>query len=61
MGYTVPGIIIAVGVLLPFAWFDNALDAWLSQQIWNLKWFTFNRYTGRFIICTYSTFYGHWT
>ena len=32
MGYTVPGIIIAVGVLLPFAWFDNTLDSWLHQQ-----------------------------
>ena len=32
MGYTVPGIIIAVGVLLPFAWFDNTLDTWLRNQ-----------------------------
>ncbi len=32
MGYTVPGIIIAVGVLLPFAWFDNTIDAWLTKQ-----------------------------
>jgi len=32
MGYAVPGIIIAVGVLLPFAWFDNTLDAWLSNN-----------------------------
>ena len=32
MGYTVPGIIIAVGVLLPFAWFDNFLDAWLTHN-----------------------------
>ena len=32
MGYTVPGIIIAVGVLLPFAWFDNYLDAWLTHN-----------------------------
>ncbi|MEM7400520.1 MAG: iron ABC transporter permease [Pseudomonadota bacterium] len=32
MGYTVPGIIIAVGVLLPFAWFDNTLDAFLSSR-----------------------------
>lgn len=26
MGYAVPGSVIAVGVLLPLAWFDNALD-----------------------------------
>ena len=32
MGYAVPGIIIAVGVLLPFAWFDNTLDAWLNNR-----------------------------
>ena len=33
MGYTVPGIIIAVGVLLPFAWIDNSIDHWLQQSI----------------------------
>jgi len=33
MGYAVPGIIIAVGVLLPFAWFDNTLDTWLTNSI----------------------------
>jgi len=32
MGYAVPGIIIAVGVLLPFAWFDNTLDSWLENN-----------------------------
>jgi iron(III) transport system permease protein len=32
MGYAVPGIIIAVGVLLPFAWFDNTLDTWLENK-----------------------------
>jgi iron(III) transport system permease protein len=26
-GYAIPGPVIAVGVLLPFAWFDNLLDA----------------------------------
>ena len=31
MGYAVPGIIIAVGVLLPFAWIDNSIDHWLQQ------------------------------
>ncbi|MEQ8357349.1 MAG: iron ABC transporter permease [Kiloniellaceae bacterium] len=29
MGYAIPGTIIAVGVLVPFAAFDNALDGWL--------------------------------
>ena len=32
MGYAVPGIIIAVGVLLPFAWLDNFFDAWLDNK-----------------------------
>jgi iron(III) transport system permease protein len=27
LGYAVPGGVIAVGILLPFAAFDNALDA----------------------------------
>ena len=30
MGYAIPGTIIAVGVLVPFAALDNALDAWLG-------------------------------
>jgi iron(III) transport system permease protein len=29
LGYAVPGAVIAVGVLIPFARFDNALDAWM--------------------------------
>jgi iron(III) transport system permease protein len=29
MGYAVPGAVIAIGVMLPFAWLDNALDAWM--------------------------------
>lgn len=29
MGYAVPGGVIAVGLLVPFAAFDNALDAWM--------------------------------
>jgi iron(III) transport system permease protein len=32
LGYAVPGTVIAVGVLIPFAWFDNALDAWMRAQ-----------------------------
>jgi iron(III) transport system permease protein len=28
MGYAVPGTVIAVGVIIPFAWVDNTLDAW---------------------------------
>ena len=32
MGYAVPGTVIAVGVLLPFAWLDNALDDFMRNQ-----------------------------
>ncbi|MDH3673279.1 MAG: iron ABC transporter permease [Gammaproteobacteria bacterium] len=32
MGYAVPGVVIAVGVLLPFAWLDNFVDAWLQMH-----------------------------
>jgi len=32
MGYAVPGTVIAVGVLIPFARLDNALDAWLRAN-----------------------------
>ncbi len=31
-GYAVPGAVIAVGVMLPFAQFDNALDAWMRAR-----------------------------
>jgi iron(III) transport system permease protein len=31
MGYAIPGTVIAVGVLIPFAWFDNTLDAFLRE------------------------------
>jgi iron(III) transport system permease protein len=30
MGYAVPGTVIAVGVLIPFAWLDNTVDRWMS-------------------------------
>ncbi|MEJ2533482.1 MAG: iron ABC transporter permease [Halioglobus sp.] len=32
MGYAVPGTVIAVGVLIPFAWLDNEIDAWLRAS-----------------------------
>lgn len=30
-GYAIPGPVIAVGVLLPFAWFDNSVDAMMRS------------------------------
>lgn len=32
MGYAVPGTVIAVGVIIPLAAFDNALDGWMRGQ-----------------------------
>ena len=31
MGYAIPGSVIAVGILIPFGWFDNTLDAWMRD------------------------------
>jgi iron(III) transport system permease protein len=31
MGYAVPGLVIAVGVIIPFAWLDNTIDAWMRD------------------------------
>lgn len=32
MGYAIPGTVIAVGVVIPFAAFDNALDSWMRER-----------------------------
>jgi iron(III) transport system permease protein len=29
LGYAIPGAVIAIGVVIPFAWLDNTLDAWM--------------------------------
>ena len=31
LGYTFPGPVVALGVLLPFAWFDRTIDAWMQD------------------------------
>ncbi|MCW9032810.1 MAG: iron ABC transporter permease [Rhodospirillales bacterium] len=31
LGYAVPGTVIAVGIMLPFAWLDNQIDAWMRS------------------------------
>ncbi len=33
MGYAIPGAVIAVGVLIPFAQLDNAIDGWLRASL----------------------------
>jgi iron(III) transport system permease protein len=32
LGYALPGSVIAVGTLVPFGLFDNALDAWMRER-----------------------------
>ncbi len=32
LGYAVPGGVIAVGLMVPFAIFDNSLDAWMKEN-----------------------------
>jgi iron(III) transport system permease protein len=32
LGYAIPGTVVAIGVLIPFTWFDNTLDAWMRRN-----------------------------
>ena len=32
LGYAVPGLVIAVGTLIPLAWLDNAFDGWMRSS-----------------------------
>ena len=32
MGYAIPATVIAIGIMLPLAWIDNAVDGWLREQ-----------------------------
>ncbi len=32
MGYAIPGMVIAIGVLIPFGWLDNAIDGWMRER-----------------------------
>lgn len=36
LGYAVPGVVVAVGVLVPFGWLGNAVDAWLRSR-WGIS------------------------
>lgn len=31
LGYAIPGTVVAIGVLIPFTWFDNTVDAWMRE------------------------------
>ena len=32
MGYAIPGTVIAVGIIIPFAWFDNVIDTFMRDN-----------------------------
>ncbi|MCU7966217.1 MAG: ABC transporter permease subunit, partial [gamma proteobacterium symbiont of Bathyaustriella thionipta] len=32
MGYAIPGTVIAIGIVIPFAWLDNTVDDWTRSQ-----------------------------
>jgi iron(III) transport system permease protein len=33
MGYAIPGPVLAVGMLIPFGWLDNAINDWAETQL----------------------------
>lgn len=33
IGYAVPGSVLAVGIMLPFAWTDNLIDSWAREYL----------------------------
>jgi iron(III) transport system permease protein len=33
LGYAIPGAVIAVGVMVPLGYFDNAIDGWMRSQL----------------------------
>ena len=33
LGYAVPGAVLAVGVMVPFGWLDNAVDGWARDNL----------------------------
>ena len=33
MGYAIPGPVLAVGILIPFGWLDNAVNAWMQAHL----------------------------
>ena len=66
LGYAVPGGVIAVGLIVPFATFDNALDAWMRQTfdistgllVTGSIWLLIAAYMVRFLAAALSTYEG---
>ena len=66
LGYAVPGGVIAVGLLVPFAAFDNALDAWMRATfdystgllITGSIWLLVTAYVVRFLAAALGAYEG---
>ncbi len=66
LGYAVPGGVIAVGLIVPFAGFDNALDAWMRQNfdistgllVTGSIWLLVAAYMVRFLAAALSAYEG---
>ena len=64
LGYAVPGGVIAVGLMVPFAAFDNALDAWMRATfdistgllLTGAIWLLVAAYTVRFMAAALSAY-----
>jgi iron(III) transport system permease protein len=66
LGYAVPGGVIAVGLMVPFAAFDNALDAWMRATfdystgllVTGSIWLLVGAYMVRFLAAALSAYEG---
>ncbi|TMV04785.1 iron ABC transporter permease [Ruegeria sediminis] len=66
LGYAVPGGVIAVGLMVPFARFDNALDAWMRETfdistgllVTGSIWLLIAAYMVRFLAAALSAYEG---
>ncbi|WP_170761128.1 ABC transporter permease [Ruegeria lacuscaerulensis] len=66
LGYAVPGGVIAVGLMVPFASFDNALDAWMRETfdistgllVTGSIWLLVAAYMVRFLAAALSAYEG---
>ncbi|MBA2780933.1 iron ABC transporter permease [Halomonas kenyensis] len=63
MGYAVPGSVIAVGILIPFAWLDNTVNTWLHANYGTIVGLIFSgtafiliyAYVVRFLAVSFNT------
>ncbi|WP_445158671.1 ABC transporter permease [Halomonas sp. E14] len=63
MGYAIPGSVIAVGILIPFAWLDSTLNTWLHANYGKIVGLIFSgtafilvyAYVVRFLAVSFNT------